>query len=233
MTRLTFLSYLMVLTICFSCGKTSPEKETKSVEEASPIKEKTDKKEEVANDSNEERFETFVALYDSVQLPVAIESFQIDLEQLVAQQTETYKDIRSKSGFSDFTFYPSKILSKNAQYTALMSYELSRLSIAVPVIETYTNTGELIDLKALDYGWEESETTSIKGQSATINEDLTFSFEIRFESVDLEESEDENGNYVLNEVTGSRKNFREYNTGRIKPDGTIGIDAPEREELTE
>ena len=237
---------LLVLTLFFSCSdegtsenttayevieETGFGEEVEACEGAEMACEGGDMSEEAVAEEIDYSFEGYVALFEDASLPLSIQCFVIDTYYLEKKNTEDYKAIRSESGFGKPEFYPYKKLYAGEKFTVLMSVEESYLYSPAPVIETYDTEGNLISLKALDFKYEETETTVNMSHIVTVNSDLTFSFELEQEEYELIETEDENGNYVLEESPDGPSLWRSTAYGRIDADGKIIVEKENTEKV--
>ncbi len=218
----------LLLIISISCN---PKPTTSNEETNSLIEESSEEQEAVAEESGveteevtinkEELFQEYVSFFQNDSLPVYFNHREYSMQETACFQLLDYLDVREESGFSNSSFCPEKNLAKTDQFILLLSVEENFIYNAAPVIETYNPEGNLINLKALDFKWEEAETQEILSTDITINTDLTFKIEAKVRTVELVEEQDENGNYVLNEVEGSAETSLEWIDGHVDDKGVI------------
>ncbi|MCR9253223.1 MAG: hypothetical protein NXI20_22610 [bacterium] len=234
--RLSYQTLFNLLLIIFiSCNPkptTSNEETNTLIEESSEEQEASNEEQEAVTEESiieteeisinkEEVFQEYVSFFQSDSLPVSFNPREYNMQEMACFQLLDYLDIREESGFSNSSFCPEKNLSTSDQFILLLSVEENFIYNAAPVLETYSPEGELINLKALDFRWEEAETQEIQSTDITINTDLTFRIESKVRTVELVEEQDENGNYMLNEVEGSEEISLESIDGHVDEKGII------------
>jgi len=200
-----FLALIFFSTCNTSSNKSDEGRENDSINSSSDVTQSDN-----VSSEGENEFSAFLDNFTKTELPFTFKEYNFDQASLTQFEGTKYKNIRGDRAFHIWWAY--KQIPVNEEFVAVITVELNNVNKMIPVLETYTSSGVIIDSKTLDFGWEEY--TDYK-DSVSINKD----FSIYISAVIEEFEYDENGA----EIPGTSRRKSYYRNGNILMDGNIKL----------